>query len=108
MRRSLIVALLALGALALLPFPVTRAHEGHDHKILGTVTRAAADAVLLEDTDGKAVTVRVTKETKVRSKPIVKVEEIKAGTRVVVTATEGPDKTLTARTIEVGAAPKTK
>jgi hypothetical protein len=106
MRKRLTIALLALAALAF--SPLARAHEGHDHKILGTVTRAAADAVLLEDIDGKAVTVRVTKETKVRSKPVMKVEEIKAGTRVVVTATEGPDKTLTARTIEVGAAPRAK
>ena len=45
------------------------AHEGHDHKIMGTVTMAAADHVMLKDKDGKDVTVKVTKETKVKSKP---------------------------------------
>jgi DUF917 family protein len=34
----------------------------------------------------------------------VKVEEIKAGTRVVVTAVEAKDKSMTAKIIEIGAA----
>lgn len=78
------------------------AHEGHDHKVLGTVTMAAADHVMLKDKDGKDVTVKVTKDTKVKSKPALKVEEIKAGTRVVITATQAKDKSFTAKTIEVG------
>jgi hypothetical protein len=81
------------------------AHEGHDHKVMGTVTMAAADHVMLKARDGKDVTIQVTKDTKVRSRPSMKVEEIKAGTRVVVTATQKKDGTFTARTIEVGAAP---
>jgi hypothetical protein len=93
-----LVALLALASNALL------AHEGHDHKIMGTLTMAAADHVMLKDTEGKDVTVKVTKDTKVKSKPVLKVEELKAGTRVVITATEGKDKSFTAKTIEVGAA----
>jgi hypothetical protein len=40
------------------------AHEGHDHKVLGTVTMAAADHVMLEDKDNKDVTVYLTRETK--------------------------------------------
>jgi phosphopantetheine adenylyltransferase len=91
--------------LALLTAHVARAHEGHDHKILGTVTMAATDHVMLKDRDGKDVTVQVTSDTKVKSKPAMKVEEIKAGTRVVITATQGKDKKFTARLIEVGAAP---
>ena len=80
------------------------AHEGHEHKVMGTVTMAAADHIMLKDKDGKDVTVKVTKDTKVKSKPVLKVEEIKAGTRVVVTATEAKDKSFTAKTIEVGVA----
>ena len=53
---------------------------------------------------GKDVTIKVTKDTKVKSKPVLKVEEIKAGTRVVVTATEAKEKSFTAKTIEVGVA----
>jgi hypothetical protein len=81
------------------------AHEGHEHKVMGTVTMAAADHVMLKDKDGKDVTIKVTKDTKVKAKPMVKVEEIKVGTRVVVTAVEGKDKSMTAKNIEVGAAP---
>jgi hypothetical protein len=80
------------------------AHEGHDHKIMGTVTMAAADHVMLKDKDGKDVTVQVTKDTKVKAKPAVKVEEIKAGTRVVITASQEKDKSFKAKTIEVGVA----
>ena len=81
------------------------AHDGHEHKILGTVTMAAADHVLVKDKDGKEVTVQVTKATKVKSKPAMKVEAIKVGTRVVITATLEKDKSLKAKTIEVGVVP---
>jgi hypothetical protein len=81
-----------------------RAHEGHDHTIMGTVTMAAADHVMLEDRDGREVTVKVTKKTKVKSNPAMKVEEIQPGTRVVITAAQAKDKSWTAKTIEVGVA----
>ena len=70
--------------------------------MMGTVTMAAADHVMLKDKDGKDVTIQVTKETKVKAKPPIKVEEIKAGTRVVVTASMEKDKTE-GEEIEVGA-----
>ena len=84
------------------------AHEGHTHKIMGTVTMAMADHVMLKDKDDKEVTIKVTKATKIKAKPAIKVEEIRAGTRVVVTAVEQKDKSLTATLIEVGTAPAAK
>ena len=105
MVRRATMALMALFTLTLVSGAVLRAHEGHDHKIMGTITMAAADHVMLKDKDGKDVTVQVTKDTKVKSKPAMKVEEIKVGTRVVVTATMEKDKSLKAKTIEVGVAP---
>ncbi len=91
---------------ALLTFAVTShvlmAHEGHDHKIMGTVTMAAADHVMLKDKDGKDVTVKVTKDTTIKAERAMKVEEIKPGTRVVITASQAKDKSYTAKTIEVG------
>ena len=80
------------------------AHEGHEHKVMGTVTMAAADHVMLKDRDGKDVTVKVTKDTKVKAKSAVKVEDITAGTRVVITAVEQKDKSMIARVIQVGPA----
>lgn len=95
---ALTLAVLTLGSAARL-----LAHEGHEHKVLGTVTMAAADHLMLKDRAGKDVTVKVTKATKVKATPAIKVEEIKAGTRVVVTTLEQKDKSLTATMIEVGA-----
>ena len=94
---------LALAVLALGSSARILAHEGHEHKVMGTVTMAAADHVMVKDKDGKDVMVKVTKDTKVKSKPPLKVEEIKAGTRVVITAVQEKDKSFTAKSIEVGA-----
>ena len=95
-----------VAALAVLTFGTRLiAHEGHDHKVMGTVTMAAADHIMLKDTTGKDVTVQVTKDTKVKAKQAMKVEEIKPGTRVVVTALMDKDKSLKAKLIEVGVAP---
>ena len=40
---------------------------------------------MVKDKNGKDVTVKVTKDTKVKAKPAVKVEDIKTGTRIVIT-----------------------
>ncbi len=96
---------LALAVLAIGSGSRLLAHEGHEHKVMGTVTMAAADHVMLKDKDGRDVMVKVTKDTKVRAKPAVTVEEIKVGSRVVISGVEEKDKSMTAKTIEVGAAP---
>ena len=84
-----------------------RAHEGHEHKILGTVTMAAADHVMLTDKAGKEHTVHITDATKVlREKKPVAVADIKSGMRVVVTAiTERKDNVerMRAKQIDLGA-----
>ena len=98
-------ALLAFAVLMLGSSTPLLAHEGHDHKVMGTVTMAAVDHVMLKDKDGKDVMVKVTKDTRVKAKSALKVEEIKPGTRIVVTAVEGKDKSMTAKSIEVGAEP---
>ena len=77
------------------------AHEGHDHTVMGTVTMAATDHVMVKDKDGKDVTVLVTRDTRVKAKPAMKVTDIKAGTRVVITATMEKDQ-MKAKFIEVG------
>jgi hypothetical protein len=101
--RRLFATILALGVVALGSGARLLAHEGHEHKVMGTVTMAASDHVMLKDKDGKDVIVKVTKDTKVKAKPAVKVEDIKVGSRIVVTAVEEKDKSMTAKSIEVGA-----
>jgi uncharacterized Zn ribbon protein len=104
MMKRLSALLLAFAVLTLGASAQLLAHEGHEHKVMGTVTMAATDHLMLKDRDGKDVMFKVTKDTKVKAKPAVRVEEIKAGTRIVVTAVEEKDKSMTAKTIEVGAA----
>ena len=108
MTKRLTAILLALTALTLGSSARLFAHEGHDHKVMGTITMAAADHVMLTDKEGKDVTIKVTKDTKVKAKPMIKVEEIQPGTRVVITAVEQKDKSMTAKTIEVGVAAAAK
>lgn len=85
------------------------AHEGHLHKVLGTVTMAASDHVMLKDKDNKDITVQLNAETKVvRDKKPAKVEDIKAGMRVVISAVTVKEKSvekMLARTVELGPAP---
>jgi hypothetical protein len=107
MIRHLASVLATLFVLASVSGAVVSGHDGHEHKIMGTVTMAAADHVMLTDTDGKAVTVQVTKDTKVtRDKQAIKAQDIKAGTRVVVTAISEKDQMM-AKEILVGAEAKT-
>lgn len=105
MTRRFSVVMAAVAVLTLGDWVRLVAHEGHTHKVMGTVTMARADHVMLKDKASKEVTIKVTKATKVKAKPAIKVEEIKPGTRIVVTAVEQKDKSLTATLIEVGAAP---
>ena len=100
-----IVSLVALALMVIGSGSRLSAHGGHDHKVMGTVTMAAADHVMLKDKNGKDIIVKVTKDTAVKAKTAMKVEQIQAGTRVVITATEAKDKSMTAKSIEVGIAP---
>jgi hypothetical protein len=99
-------AVLALGTTA-----AVLAHPGHDHKVLGTVTMAAADHVMVKDKAGKDVTVYINDDTKVvMAKKPARVEDIKKGMRVVITAVTVKDKDvekLVAKNIELGPPPST-
>jgi Domain of unknown function (DUF5666) len=101
--RTLLAGLL-VGATLIAPMgPTLLAHQGHDHKVMGTVTAAAANHVVVKDKDGKSVTIQVTPETRIKATPALKAEQIKPGTRVVVTASENKDKSMRAKVVEVGA-----
>jgi hypothetical protein len=109
MTRRLLLAVFA--TLALFAAPLN-AHEGHEHKIMGTVTMAAADHVMVKDKAGKEFTVHITDATKViRDKKPAAVADIKAQMRVVVTAvTEKKDNVerLRAKQIELAPTAATK
>ena len=94
--------------LAILVAPAsTAAHEGV-HKMMGTVTMAAKDHVMMKTPEGKELTVAVTEKTKVlQGKTAMKVDAIPEGTRIVVTVS-GHKPPYTASQIQVGAAKVTK
>lgn len=106
-RRSAAAWMAAIG-LALLTGAPLLAHEGHPHKMMGTVTMAAPDHLMMKTTDGKDATIQITRETKiVKGKEAKTVEDLTAGVRVVVTAVT-VKKVTTAKTIQIGAVPTTK
>ncbi|HEX6323229.1 MAG TPA: hypothetical protein VFZ36_05835 [Vicinamibacterales bacterium] len=75
-----------------------------DHKILGTVSTVAAEQLIVRDREGKEHTIRLVKTTKVtRNRKPIKVSDIPARARVVVTVVS--DEDFTAKTIEVGIVP---
>jgi hypothetical protein len=86
------------------------AHEGHLHKIMGTVSAIQAPHLEVKAADGKVTTVMLDDGTKVvRGTTVIKATDLKAGDRVVVSYMEmkGTDgaEMLMAKEVKVGAAP---
>ncbi|MFQ5720743.1 MAG: hypothetical protein ACE5IK_14485, partial [Acidobacteriota bacterium] len=72
---------------------IIRAHEGHDHKVMGTVVSVAADRLEVEKKDGDTVSVALDEETRYRrGREVVGIADVKAGERVVVTIVEKAGK----------------
>jgi hypothetical protein len=103
-RRTLLTAL----ALAAVSFVPALAHEGHDHKVLGTVTEITATHVTVKAVkDGAVSVIAFAPTTKVtRGKTKLAATDIKVGDRVVVNIGSGKAP-LTAKAVELGGAPTT-
>ena len=98
-RRGVLVGAIILVAAA----GALRAHDGHVHKIMGTVTARGATQLEVKTPSGEVLTIAITgKTTVVRGKQKVKVAEVEVGRRVVVDIGNGEDP-LIAREIRVGA-----
>ena len=105
MKRTFWAMLLAVG-LASAP---AAAHEGHAHKVMGTVSAIHENHLEVKATDGKTATMTITEKTKVvRGKTAMKPSDIRTGDRVVVTATETKGKdgktSLVVNQIQLGTA----
>lgn len=96
--RSLALCLVVLGVPAL-----AGAHEGHKHRVMGTIERVEKDRLDVKDTEGKTVQLVVTDETVVQrgEKPVAGTE-LKVGERVVAEF-EQTGSTQTAQSIRVAA-----
>ncbi len=80
------------------------AHDGHVHKIMGTVTACDAKHVEVKTPSGETLSVGITTKTSVlRDKRKVAIAEVQVGRRVVVDIGNGEDP-LIAREIQVGVA----
>ena len=101
--------ILAVALVALLTIPAYAwAHEGHAHKVMGTVTARHENHLEVKGTDGKSTTMTLNEKTKVlRGNAKATAEEIKPGDRVVVTTVETKENgktTIVATQIRLGAA----
>jgi hypothetical protein len=68
---------------------VARAHEGHDHKVMGKVAAVTPAQIEVETADGKKVTAALTAETKYsRDKAAATHTDVKVGERVVIVVVE--------------------
>jgi hypothetical protein len=97
-------------ALALLAPAATKAHPGHDHKILGVVTVIHQNHLEVKDAKGNVTKHVLSATTKVRKdKSKASAVDIKVGDRVVVTSRETKDKdgkaVMTVVDVQIGAAP---
>lgn len=69
----------------LLAVPIRIAAHDGPHRLMGVVTMAVKDHLLIETPEGKELTIAVTTATRVlKGKVAVKQTDIKEGTRVVV------------------------
>lgn len=70
-----------------------QAHEGHEHKALGTVSAIDASHVEVRTKDGKTVSVQLNAETKyLKGKTPAVLADVKVAQRVVVTYVEQGEK----------------
>ena len=91
MTTRLIAGVAFLTALAV--FGYAFAHEGHVHKVMGTVTALRDHSLDVKAIDGKPWTITLNEKTRIlRGKTKATASDIKPSERVVVTATETKGK----------------
>jgi len=99
--------LLAILAAALTMPAAARAHDGHTHKVMGTITAIDGNHLTVKTTDGKSAMVMLDAKTKItQGKAPVSASALKVGVRIVA---EGADNKgmLTAASLQVGTVPAT-
>jgi hypothetical protein len=109
MTRTIVTVLAAVFALTAAPLG---AHEGHAHKVMGTVTVVHDNHVEVTDAKGKKTELTVDAKTKIwRGKSPLRIADVKVGERVSVTYEEIKSKVKTEKSkmlvkmIQVGVTP---
>ena len=99
--RSHVIALSAFLALAMAGMLL--AHEGHAHKVMGTVTVADAKHIEVKTSEGKTVAILIGSDTKyLKGTGAGSAADLKVGARVVVDAVEGENEQLSAKAVRLG------
>ena len=98
------IAAVALAVALVLP-AAARAHEGHAHKVMGTISAVTDKQIEVKTTDGKAVTIALDAKTVYKhGKAKADVTMLKVGERVVVEAEQPKGATvMTAKTVQMAA-----
>lgn len=87
-----VFAVLSAAAIVALPGRIL-AHEGHVHKVMGTVAVVDATHIEIDTRDGKKESHPLTKETKyLKGKAPATAADVKVGTRVVLSVVEKDGK----------------
>ena len=95
-------------ALAVLGATTGAAHEGHDHKLMGTVAAVEGTTLHVEQQDHSHVTVVLTETTKyLRGKKSAKAADLVKGQRVAVTYRDEAGRKI-AREVLLGVQPGEK
>jgi hypothetical protein len=102
MSKRVILGIALAAALALPAY--ARAHEGHAHKVMGTITMRHENHLEVKTKDGKTVTITLNDKTSiVRGTDKLDPSALKPGERVVVDVGNGKAP-MTAREVKLGAA----
>jgi hypothetical protein len=99
--KNLMIATAVL-TVALVAATTARAHEGHAHKVMGTVAGVQGNNLTVKTADGKSVVVMIDAKTKItRGTSKLDAASLKVGDRVVAEGAE--EKTMImAATVKVG------
>jgi hypothetical protein len=98
-----IIAVAVLGAALVAP-RFARAHEGHDHTVMGTIASIDGTNLMVKTADGKQTMVMMDAKTKItQGTTKLDVKALKVGDRVVASGPEDKGM-ISAETVKVGAA----
>jgi hypothetical protein len=92
-------------AAALMAPVAARAHEGHDHTVMGTVSSIDGTNLMVKTADGKTTMVMLDAKTKItQGKTKIELSALKVGDRIVAAGPEDKNMIM-AETVKLGAAP---
>ena len=102
--KKLTIGVVVLASAMLAP-RMARAHEGHDHTVMGTIASIDGTNLMVKTADGKQTMVMMDAKTKItQGKAKVDAKALKVGDRVVASGPEEKEMIM-AETVKVGAAP---